>query len=195
MSSRRGFLKMLGMGGAIGVAGVVPALAVTAQGVKVEFNFTCSCGKGILTEVPKELGTAVQFACPCGNHWTLIWNGDSFSTRLSRDGAPVDTLEEGVKAPKTKPDWLTIRQFEYERMDDWGDGKKVHQYRMEFRHRSDGVMYYMNHNIRDGKVNDCSNLWDMFSTQSVSIDPVPASEFHQEFTRGMLKLAGNEVFL
>jgi len=46
------------------------------------FNFTCSCGNGIVAKVPSEVGEKISLDCPCGLDWELEWAGDRFKTKM-----------------------------------------------------------------------------------------------------------------
>ena len=88
-TSRRGFLKFLGKGGAVGAALAVPgssyAIGVDAATkgeprTELAFNFTCACGRSLIAEVPKKAGTVVDVRCECRREWYMRWEGDHFQT-------------------------------------------------------------------------------------------------------------------
>jgi formate dehydrogenase assembly factor FdhD len=86
MTSRRGFLKMFG--GA--TAAIVPAACngyvigvdTASSDRRTMFNFPCSCGEGIVGQVPDEVGKQIKISCKCGLSWELEWAGDRFKTRM-----------------------------------------------------------------------------------------------------------------
>lgn len=89
VTSRRGFLRLLGMGGAVAVASTAAAATgyhVAADpgvkgGEKTAFNFMCMCGSSIVAEVPTEVGSVVEVPCECGKQWKMEWQGDHFSAK------------------------------------------------------------------------------------------------------------------
>ena len=103
--TRRGFLGLLGRGS---VAGAVLGAGGYAVGIdkgvgkdKTMFNFTCTCGKGIVAEVPKNIGAFFRSECECGTVWELEWMGDSFRTRSGSMEQMKDT-ELGKRFGRTE---------------------------------------------------------------------------------------------
>ena len=83
-TTRRGFLKLLGSSGAVIVptaAGHVIGVELASGPDRTAFNFSCSCGRGHVAEVPKEIDTQLTVDCECGMRWRLTWKGDHFQTR------------------------------------------------------------------------------------------------------------------
>lgn len=193
MATRRGFLKFLGKGGLAGVSLAAPVAGYTLdvdKGKDVNaFNFTCTCGEGMVAKVPKER-VKIEMKCECGNVWSMEWAGDHFKTKLMRHGPNQDALaSEDVDRW-----WTTIRYFDYEAADQLT--AKTIQLQLEARHRSDGIIYYFNHIIRDGKtVGDWTYMWETFRTEAPQCPPSTPQEFHEEFSRQMKRLNGVEVFV
>lgn len=107
MPSRRGFLRGL-VGAAPGVAtGVFIGVDTAAAGTKdkTAFNFTCTCGEGLVAEVPA-VGETHKYDCACGTRWELEWTGNGFKTRNSRNRAEetynFDTFVDKVQAEAQK---------------------------------------------------------------------------------------------
>lgn len=86
-TSRRGFLKFLGTGGAVGAVAALPgsAYAVGVDPAKGEeftaFNFVCRCDRSLIAKVPKNVGDVVRVECDCGRQWVMVWEGDHFNAR------------------------------------------------------------------------------------------------------------------
>lgn len=84
---RRGFLKALGKGAAVGAAMATPTVSY-AVGVdhakpgsdKTFFNFGCPCGNNLAAEVPDTIGKTVNVKCDCGTTYEFQWRGDHFAT-------------------------------------------------------------------------------------------------------------------
>jgi hypothetical protein len=55
------------------------------------FNFTCSCGNGLVARVPKEVGGKVLLNCDCGLQWDMEWTGGGFKTKMLNQ-RPEDRL-------------------------------------------------------------------------------------------------------
>ena len=97
-TSRRGFLKFLGKGGAVALA--VPGTAY-AVGVdtstkqepteSLAFNFICACNRSLIAEVPKAVGDRVSVKCDCGRELNMSWEGDHFQTFDPDDCGAFDT--------------------------------------------------------------------------------------------------------
>ena len=98
-TSRRGFLKFLGKGGAVGAALAVPgssyAIGVDAATkgeprTELAFNFTCACSRSLIAAVPETVGTVVVVPCDCGREWHMRWEGDHFQTFDPNDCGAFD---------------------------------------------------------------------------------------------------------
>jgi hypothetical protein len=103
--NRRGFLKSLGKGAAVGAAIGTPAALAADYGKGKDvtgFNFACGCGNNVIATVP-EVESEVKAKCrKCGKNWRLLWKGDHFQTfsgertQVARSAEP----EHLVDSPK-----------------------------------------------------------------------------------------------
>ena len=85
-TTRRGFLRLLGLGSAMGAGlavtgtGSVMAAPATAP-AQAAFNFTCDCGAAVVAAVPPQKGMVVNTVCANGHRYQLTWKGTHFACR------------------------------------------------------------------------------------------------------------------
>lgn len=80
---RRGFLSGLLKAGAVAPVAAVGMDIAKPSTDHAAFNFTCSCGNGLVAKVPEEVGQSVTLDCNgCGLLWSLEWTGGSFKTKM-----------------------------------------------------------------------------------------------------------------
>ena len=117
-TSRRGFLKFLGKGGAVGAALAVPgssyAIGVDAATkgeprTELAFNFTCACSRSLIAAVPEKVGTVVDVPCDCGREWHMRWEGDHFQT-FDQTTVERSTQTGGVSGHKRSPSAWNLRR-------------------------------------------------------------------------------------
>ena len=94
MTTRRGFLRLLGLGSVAGVAATAKYTIgmdkAASGGEKTAFNFMCPCGESMIAEVPKEKGQTKDVSCRCGENYLLTWHGDHFSVKLRDRNSEID---------------------------------------------------------------------------------------------------------
>ena len=77
-TTRRGFFGLFGKGAVAGLAGMTIGVDKAVGQDKSVFNFVCSCGEGLASEVPKEIGQSVRLECSgCHTVWEFEWNTPS----------------------------------------------------------------------------------------------------------------------
>ena len=108
MTSRRGFLKFLGKGGAVGAALAVPgssyAIGVDAATkgdprTALAFNFTCACSRSLIAAVPETVGTVVVVPCDCGREWHMRW--EEFEAEVNASADKVFSALENARSKMT----------------------------------------------------------------------------------------------
>lgn len=104
-TSRRGFLKILGKGSAVGAVLATPTAGYTIGidrgvpgGDKTAFNFICVCDRSLIAEVPKNIGDTVHVKCDCGRTWRMRWEGDHFQTFDNESGGAYDERRQKMQA-------------------------------------------------------------------------------------------------
>lgn len=104
MTTRRGFFRSILGAGAV-VAGVDIG---KSGGSSTAFNFTCSCGRGIIAHVPEqEGGDPVNISCECGIDWELEWAGDRFKTRIANRKVEEEgpSIEDRIRMAGESLEW------------------------------------------------------------------------------------------
>lgn len=104
-TSRRGFLKFLGKGSAVGAVLAVPAssyaigvdMAATGEDFTA-FNFVCFCDRNLIAKVPKNVGDVVEIKCGCGTQYRMRWEGDHFQTFNHMECGAFDERRQKVQA-------------------------------------------------------------------------------------------------
>lgn len=72
--------------------------------VPMAFNFDCTCGHTLITEVPGGVDEGVELDCVCGCHYKMVWKGDCFSVTKGYALQHLDPNEPKYEVPP--PDWF-----------------------------------------------------------------------------------------